>query len=471
MTTLAVASSTDTALTAIAGINSSLAEQETGKNEHLRTFRIALPRKRKADGTVVEIAEKPQRPAGTQALGKTALFRSAQGPKNDTYQRVMRASPVRSLGEARITAIASGLAPENEIIAFQPVANALTSAVDEISRISLGKNEAADVDVISVQDNGHVLAYCTDDAIYLQKLPTAKGSMIEPPIRLYQCPESTDSTPSSQRPKFRALRLLTPKHILFLQNHSGGAGAGLGVLKLSEDDSYANVTLWKKLRKSTRKAVGLDVCVLTESKNGQKQFIIAVAGQNSSIEILTIDQVSFTRLGTFKPYTYLPNVHSGPLTHLTFSNFMGPPLPTSKDTAPQSIRLASVGVDQIVVVHHFPLRPHPTTKSDRPSYVLVPPGSSEITQVGFSVLAAILVATVAAFLLQAFCEIRGAVPPMLGAPDWLSDAMRERVYLPYVDPNHSAAPSESFQMPEAVASAINAINPPSESFQMPEAVA
>jgi len=238
VTTLAVASSTDTALTAIAGINSSVAEQEAGKNEHLRTFRIALPRKRKADGSVVETSEKQQRHTGSQALGKTALFRSAQGPKNDTYQRVLRASPVQSAGEARISAIASGLAPENEIVTFQTVSNALTSAVDEISRISLGKNEAADVDVISVKDNGHVLAYCTDDAIYLQKLPTTKGSKIKPPVRMYQCPESTESTPSSQRPKFRALRLLTPKHILFLQNRPGRVGAGLGVLKISEDGSY-----------------------------------------------------------------------------------------------------------------------------------------------------------------------------------------------------------------------------------------
>ena len=479
VTTLAVASSTDTALTAIAGINGSVAEQEAGKNEHLRTFRIALPRKRKADGSVVETTDKSSKHVGTQALGKTALFRSAQGPKNDTYQRVLRASPVQSAGEARITAIASGLAPENEIIAFQPVSNALTSAVDEISRITLGKSEAADVDVVGVKENGHVLAYCMHDAIYLQKLPTAKGSRIKPPVRMYQCPESTDSTPLSQRPKFRALRFLTPKHILFLQNRPGRAGAGLGVLKISEDESYVNVTLWKKLKKSTRSAVGLDVCALTESQSGEKQFIIAVAGQDSSIEILTINHISFAGLGTFKPYTYLPNVHAGPLTHLTFSNFMGPPLPISRDTPPQSVRLASVGVDQTVVVHHFPLRPHPITNSwpqsninaDKPSYVLVPPGSSEIAQVGFSVLAAILVATVAAFLVQAFCEIRGAVSPTLGAPDWLSTSMRDKIYLPYVDPNQAATPSESIQMPEGVASAISAMNSPSASFEMPEAVA
>ena len=465
VTTLAVASSTDTALTAIAGINSSVAEQEAGKNEHLRTFRIALPRKRKADGSPVEQSEKPQKiPAPTLPLGKTALFKSAHGPKNDTYQRVLRASPVQSAGEARIMAIASGLAPENEVIAFQPVANALTSAVDEISRISLGKSEAADVDVMGVKDNGHILAYCTDDEIFLQKLPTSKGSKIEKPMRVYQCPE-TDSTTTSQRSKFRALRMLTPKHILFLQNRPGRSGAGLGILKLNQDDSNGQVTLWKKLTKSTKSAVGLDACALTESQSGQRQFIIAVAGQDSTIEILTLNYINFAGFGTFKPYTILRDVHSGPLTRLTFSNFVGPSFPVSKDTPPQYIRLASVGVDQTVVVHHLALQPYPTTLSDTPSYVLVPPGRSETTEVAFSAVAAIICASIAAILLQAFCEIRGAVPPHLGAPNWLSSSMRDRFYVPYNHTYYNTPPessktseaSDSSQMSEALSSHIAAM--------------
>src|ERR1700733_5493521 len=55
VTSLAVADSSSAALTAFAGINSSVTDQNAGKNEHLRSFRIGLPaRKRRADGSAVE---------------------------------------------------------------------------------------------------------------------------------------------------------------------------------------------------------------------------------------------------------------------------------------------------------------------------------------------------------------------------------------------------------------------------------
>jgi glycyl-tRNA synthetase len=393
----------------------------------------------------------------TQPLGKTALFRSAHGPKNETYQRVLRASPIQAPNEARLAVIASGLAPENEIIAFQPVANALTSAVDEISRISLGKTEAADVDVKGILGYGHMLAYCTDSEVFLQRLPNTKGSTIDPPKRIYQCPEAADvKMPASRLPKFRALRILTPKHILVLQNRPQRAGANIFILAINKDDSQGYVTLYRRCPSSVKSAVGLDICPLTQSESGQKQYIIAIAGQDSSIEILTIDYISLSGFAKFKSYTHLKDVHSGPLTKITFSNYIGPPLPVSKDTPPQSVRLASVGVDNTVVVHTLRLRPHPATKTDKPAYVLIPPGSSEAAQTTFSVLVAILVATFSALLLQAFCEIRGAVPPTLGAPNWLSDNLKERFYVPYVERDPFNETKES-EMKEALSSHISAI--------------
>lgn len=424
----------------------------------MRTFRIALPsRKRKADAGSVETSEKPQKLASTQALGKTALFTSAHGPKNETYQRVLRASPIQSTNEARISAVASGLAPENEVITFQPVANALTSAIDEISRVSLGKAEAADVDVMGVPRSGHTLAYCTDDAVFIQRLPYTKGSQIEPPSKLYQPPELTTATPPSERPRFRALRLLTPKHILVLQNRPGRAGARLLILAINKDDSQGYVTLWKFLKSSTKTAVGLDTCRLSESEDGARQYIVAVAGQDSSIELLTLDYVPFKGFAKFRPYAHMRDIHTGPLTKLIFSNFIGPSDPISKDTPVQSVRLASVGVDQTVVVHTFPLRLHRNRKSKKPRYVLIPPSSAQVMQTTFSVLIAIFVAVIAAFLTQVFAEIRGAVPPTLGAPDWLSPELREKFGRPYISSNESTLSSASAEVSEALSSAISAI--------------
>ncbi|EXJ83885.1 hypothetical protein A1O1_07514 [Capronia coronata CBS 617.96] len=435
VTSLGVVESSESSLTAFAGINSSIADQNAGKNEHLRSFRIGLPaKKRRADGSTVDSGEKSTAPTqGSQALGRTALFRSASGTKNETYQRVLRLSPATSPDQPRLAAIASGLAPENEIIVFRPTPNPV--AEDEVSRISLGGCEAADLDLISDGDEtaGHLLAYCTDGEVFVQLLATA--SKPGKPISLYRSPESTTSLPPSKRPKFRSIRFLTPRYLLLLQNRPGRTGADLLVLRVSKDLSQARISLRKRLHKSTKAAVGLEVCPLTESDLGERQFVIAVAGQSgddSSIELLTIDYTPNTGLGRFRPYTFLRSVHKGPLTKLVFSNFIGPALPVTKDVGPQFIRLASVGVDQIVVVHHLPLRPFPATYTKRPRYVLTPPGRSEAMQTTFSVFFALVVVGIVAFLMQVYCEIRGAVPPVLGATDWLSPRMRELVAQPYI---------------------------------------
>ena len=275
-----------------------------GRNEHFRSFRIGLPgRKRRADGT--EIREKNQRQLPTQALGKTALFKSAHGPRNETYQRVLRASPIQASNEARITAIASGLAPENEIIAFQPVSNALTSTVDEISRISLGKNEAADVDVMAVKGDGHMLAYCTDDSVYIQKLPNSKGSGIDVPARIYQCPESTEATPPSKRPKFRALRLLTPKHMLLLQNQPGRTGANVLILRINITGN-GHITLTKYLNKSIKLATGFDTCILRSPESEDFQAVVA----RRQPRLLHPDHLA--RLHTYDRHVSLPRLHLPP---------------------------------------------------------------------------------------------------------------------------------------------------------------
>lgn len=435
VTTLAIASSSDTALTAFAGINSSAADQAAGKNQHLRSFRIGLPaRKRKADGSTVEAQEKtPAAGSGTQALGRTAVFTSAKGTKNDTYQRVLRFSPFRKDASThRLAAIASGLAPENEIVVFRPTHS--PTPKDEVSRIRLGKREAADVDLTTSgsSDKDHILAYCTDDEVFVQQLPGGSLAKPDAPRSLYQTSESTTSLPTNKRPRFRALRFLTPRHLLLVQNLPNRTGVFLLILKIDKDYSQAQITVRKKLSKAIKAAVGLDVCPLTESEKGEKQLVIAVASQNSFIELLTIDYSPESGLRTFRPYTVLEEVHNGPLTRLVFSNYIGPSLPVTKDTGPQSIRLASVGVDQFVTVHYLPLRPYPAGSNKTPRYVLVPPVKSEYIQTTFSVLVALVVVAIVAFLMQAFSEIRGAVPPILGATDWLSPRVQSLIARPYI---------------------------------------
>ena len=439
VTSLAVAESSSEHLTAFAGINSSVADQNAGKNEHLRSFRIALPaRKRKADESAVDDrAEKSQK---SQALGRVALLSPPTDAKSETYQRVLRFSPAQRSGEPRLAAVASGLAPTNEIVVFHP--RPTPGSDDEVSRLDVGSREAEDVD-LAVNDEekgGYVLAYCNHDEVFLQQIPIT--STPHAPTSLFRASEISAPLPPSQRPRFRALRFLTPRHLLLLRNRATRMGADLLVLHISKDCSQARIWLRKQLNKSIKAAVGLDVSVLTESEDGEKQFVIAVAGQSgddSSIEVLTLDHSRDAGLGTFRPYTFLRAIHNGPLTRLVLSNFIGPRLPVSGDVGPQSLRLASVGVDKSVVVHYLPLRPFPTSESKTPRYVLIPPGRSEAVQTTFSVFFAIVVVGLVAFLMQAFCEIRGVVPQVMGAQTWLSPRMRDIVARPYMFAGHMSS--------------------------------
>jgi hypothetical protein len=446
--TLAVANSDEHALTAIAGINSSIVEQEAGRNDHLRSFRISLPsRKRRSGSKVAEATEPDGRQRTSQALNKHALFKSANGPKNELYQRVLRVSPIKSKSEARVAVIASGLAPENEVIVFQPVANAVTSAVDEISRVSLGKTEAADADVLSIEGDGHCLAYCTDYAVFLQPLPRRKGSGIEKPVKLYEV-----SAPG-RKPKFKALRFLTPHHLLLLQNTADRTGSVLLVLKLNDELSSGRITLRKALARATKSAVGLDSCALSSSSAGEFQTIVAVATQDSSLELLTTDYSPRSGIRSIKPFTRLGSIHNGPLTRVVFSNYL-PPATLLATTSTQFVRLATVGIDQTAIVHTLPLKPHGSSTKD-PQYVLTPPGSSDALQTTFSTFVAIFIMALVALFMQAFCEIRGAVPPTLNAASYLPPRVSSWIAQPYFTvPTPSISPEEAAASVSSVISAL-----------------
>ncbi|ETI23491.1 hypothetical protein G647_05293 [Cladophialophora carrionii CBS 160.54] len=456
VTSLAVADSSPEHLTAFAGINSSVADHKAGKNEHLRSFRIGLPaRKRKADGSAVEGgAEKPLASVQvTQSLGRAALFGSKVDTKNETYQRVLRFSPTQKSGEPRLAAIASGLGLTNEIVVFHPRPQPRQD--DVVSRVELDTKEAEDVDLApnEGEKGGYVLAYCTNDEVFMQQLPIT--STPEAPTSLFRAAEISTNLPPSQRPKFRAIRFLTPRLLLLLRNRPQRSGADLLVLRVSKDCSQARIVLRKQANKSLKAAVGLDVAPLSEVA-GERQFVIAVGGipgENSAVEVLTLDYSRDAGLGTFRSFTYLKDVHNGPLTGLVFSNFIGPKLPVTGDVGPQSLRLASVGVDKSVIVHYIPLRPFPSPDIKSPRYVLIPPGRSEVVQTTFSVFFAIVVIGFAAFLMQVFCEIRGVVPPVLGAPDWFSPRLRELIGQPYLLANQAS--SAASDIPVAAHSAVD----------------
>jgi hypothetical protein len=143
VTSLAVARSTDTSITVIAGINSSQAAQNDGVNHHCRTLLI----QRQAEGK-------------TEPVSKASFFKTSAAVKKESYQRITRIGRRKeNAGEPHIAAIASGLAHEAEIVVFKPETN------EELARINLGDKEAADLDINPGGDGtlGHLLAFCAKD--------------------------------------------------------------------------------------------------------------------------------------------------------------------------------------------------------------------------------------------------------------------------------------------------------------------
>jgi hypothetical protein len=452
VTSLAISQSSETSITAFAGINSSEADQKAGKNEHLRSFRLDYPQRRQPDGGV----EKSTQHSGkTEALGQAALFSKPQGEKDGVYQRIIRLSPSRNSSPRPVAAISTGLALRGEIVVFR--SDSLLKNPEILGRISLEKDEAADLDIWAGEEaDTAVLSYCTSLQVFIYALSLSKSSALSEPIPVYSIP-TPDAFKSPTRPKLRSLRFLSPRHILLLANRPERAGADLIVLKLDRLGNLGNSTLQKRLSKSTKAAVGLEVCFLSSSiRTGERQILIAVAGQNGSIELLTMEYSPNKGLGKFNPYTIIRDIHPASITKLALSTFTPPPGPITPSTRPQSVKLGSVSVGQTVVVHTLPLCPHPAPSSSRqtsesPRYILARPGASQALQNTFSVFMAIVVISIASLLLQAFMEIRLGMNGSLGASgwSWISPKMRDLIQKPLTAP----APP-----PPAVAAVVSGVS-------------
>lgn len=436
VTSLAIGRSTEASGIALAGINSSTEAQNAGRNEHLRSFELRYPpRKNVVPGAAETLKDQAlESKHATRALGQASLFTPSPVPKKETYQRILRLSRPKQENDARLGAIATGLAPEGEIIAFD-AGKKSPSTADVIRRLRLKKGEeAADVDVNETPGSGYDLAYCTDHEVYIVKISPTDTKESEP-IFVYGTPHPDTFASTNVRPKFRSLRFLTQNLLLLLQNKPNRSGADLLLLQIPSPSSLGHVILRKRLNRSVQSATALSVSLLLPlNPSDNSQTVIAVAGQDNSISILTLDHRSnppFPSL-KFRHYTFIRNVHELQITSLTFSTFH---LPSELSAAPpQYLKLASTSIASSVVVQTLPLTPYPLpTAKQRPSrYVLTKPGRSEATQTAFSVLISAIVIAIGAFFLQAFTEIRGGTPDYLGAKGWLGDRVHGWIARPYM---------------------------------------
>ena len=441
MTTLAYVQSAELWATAFAGINSSVAEQKAGKNEHLRSFLLEYPpRKKRATGDANAESERAAESKGpTKALGRTSVFTPDVRPKKETYQRLLRLSKKSKENRPRMGVVATGLASEGEVVAFS-AESSRPSSKDVRARFNLGeKVEAADVDITSLEPSEKTpgerfrLAYCTDYDIYVTDLDYNSNEKAQlDPHRIFGVgpPDAFASGP--QKPKFRSLRFLTATLLLVVQNLPKGQGSELLLLEIS-----GIVTLKKKLHKKIKSATGLAISMLPYPDDyNLVQHVIAIAGADTSVTLLTLDHPpspSYGRLA-FRNFHFLPAVHPLSIMSIALSTHKQQDTPWST-TPPQYIKVATTSIANACVVQSFPLTPFPVPPpDDMPVHYLLnsPNSTRKISENIFSVLVAIFAIAFGAFFLQVFTEIRGGVPEYLGAKSWLSPTLHDWLARPYM---------------------------------------
>lgn len=397
------------------------------------------------------------------------MFTPSSAATKETFQRVLRLSRKKKSNGPRMGAVATGLAPEGEIVLFK-ADTSRPGPSDIRGRINLGrKEEAADVDIIELdevegQDSKFRVAYCTDYHIYVTDVDYNKKENGSEAQCILSTPNPEAFASSKARPKFRSIRFITPQVLLALQNKPNGTGSELLLLEIS-----GIVTLKKRLLKKIKSATALCVAHLdASSPSGIDQHAIAVAGADTSITLLTLDRFISSPKGKvkFRAHSVFPTVHPASITSLAFSTFT-PPSTVWKDTPAQYLKLASTSIANTCVVHTLPLSPYPSPPKPNTTarYLLTPPTRSNIAQNTVSTLVALFAIALGAFFLQAFTEIRGGTPEYLGAKGWLSENVHDWIARPYMfEDGYASAASDylggQLSAASATASAVSAAAAP-----------
>jgi hypothetical protein len=411
-------------LITLAGINSSQADQNANKNEHFRSFNITYPPRKKQKTEEAGSSEK----GGIELLGKRPIFQPSSAPKKETYQRLLRLSPAQRSGtpRKRIGAIASGFAKESEIVVFDAT-SAIPGDKDIISRITLPeRQEAADLDITHVDTDEFSLAYCDDHNVYEQTFKynfDTKQVEKRPngPRRVHQTLASDSFGNTKGRSKFRCLRFLNAENVVALVNKPNKIGAELRLYHLYPTGPALEMQV-KQLPARIKSASSMDVCALDADPNGNQQFAIAVAGQDISIEIYTINyQAATDTFSALRNHMTLRDVHGQQMTKVCWAPFHSPPrAPDPAETAtagkngeptttsasrpqhpgPQYARLASVSYGNTVVIDTFPLTVlEPKDKHSR--YVLSHPQDEAFRKWAYIGVISFVV-LVTAFLFQSY---------------------------------------------------------------------
>jgi hypothetical protein len=283
-----------------------------------------------------------------------------------------------------------------------------------------------DLDVIQTGPNTYQLAYCDNHEIFTVEI--SQTDISEPKCVYSIKPEEGEKTQAS----FRSLRYLKSGFVVAAVNKPNSAGVALHGYRLPKsDEEEARLAIQRKLPKSVSKATGLAVRNLSPvssptEKQDETQFVVAVAGNDSSISLLTLEHQSHNDvdlLSNLAPFQTIQKAHDSNITNLSFSVFTPPS--SSKTPSELSVKLASVDVGSKAVIHSIPLRKYvdksaPTRKGGPPKasrYVVAVKTQRDypislITVVALGIL-------FMAILGQTMLESKNLTKPILGAKNYL----------------------------------------------------
>lgn len=418
VTTIAAGQHKGKATLLYAGISSGEDDLKKGKNEHFRVFAADQPSKTKSV-LGARISE----------LNRSSLFTTQS---TDTYQRLLRLTQAFP-GAPQFGAVATGFAKESQIAFFDVAAG---SHVAPKSRGVLDlQKEAVDMDVIQTAEDKYQLLYCDEYNLYTMDVTKSTTTVNPEPKAIFTMP------PSAIRPSFRCIRYLSSNFAFAVANLPRPGGVVLYGFRLpkaskaTDNPTTARIAVNAKLpKRQGAKATGLAVANLSPvpsagAKQGDAQFVIAVANNDFSIHLYTLDHTivgDVDLLANLYPLRILTQVHPAMITSLAFSHFVPPKSGTGRT---QHLKLASTSVSNSVVVQSIALKKHfdKAAKVRRggpprqPRYVtaLDSRGPNPTAMLmGFAMVALLI-----AVLFQGVLEVKGYASPVVGGHRWLPSSI------------------------------------------------
>ncbi|KAI1426202.1 hypothetical protein F5Y12DRAFT_299364 [Xylaria sp. FL1777] len=402
-----------TTTTVLAGVNSSPEAVKKGRNEHLRALTISQPGKSAKTGGV-KISE----------FARDALFVHKD---KDTYQRILRLSPPHEglTSSPRLGAAATGLSKHPQIALFDVPS---TNSPRWKTRGRLDPTvEAMDLDVIQTGPDTYQLAYCDDHELFTVEV--SKAEVSEPRCVYTIEPDEGEDVKAS----FKSLRYLTAGFLVTVVNNPKSGGVAIHGLRLPQtEEENARLAIRAQLPSSVSKATSLAVRNLSpvaspSDKQGEAQFVIAVAGNDSSISLYTLEhKTAFGSdiLSDLAPFQVLKSVHPSSITNLSISTFT-PPKGSAKSSSELCVKLASVSVGCSTVVHSIPIQKHAdksaSTKAGRPPkpsrYIVALKSKGESPATAITLVSLVFILLLLAG--QVLLEAKDIGEPILGVRKYL----------------------------------------------------